>query len=145
LNIIIIVIYKIERFLIKECEKIKNSSDIYDRSLFKNKFKEIYNKNKYNFQINNNMLSNIITKWKKYQVSNIELLMWLNVLGGRSYNDISQYPVFPWIICDYKRDKIKESDFNTDKTLFRDLSLPLGMIPDNDKGERRDSYILNLK
>ena len=31
---------------------------------YKTKFKEIYNKNKYNFQINNNMLSNIITKWK---------------------------------------------------------------------------------
>ena len=28
-----------------------NSSDIYDRSLFKTKFKEIHNKNKYNLLI----------------------------------------------------------------------------------------------
>ena len=75
----------------------------------------------------------------------MELLMWLNILGGRSYNDISQYPVFPWIISDYKRDKIKENDLYSDKTLYRDLSLPLGMIPDNDNGERKNSYILNLK
>ena len=47
-----------------ECEKIMNSSDIYDRKLFKDKFKEHYNSKKYNFTINNNMLSNIITKWK---------------------------------------------------------------------------------
>ena len=33
--------------------------------LFKNKFKEIYNKNKYNFPFNNIILSDIITKWKK--------------------------------------------------------------------------------
>ena len=56
-------IYNREHFN-KECEKVMNSSDIYDRGLFKTKFKDIYNKNKYNFQINNNMLSNIITKWK---------------------------------------------------------------------------------
>ena len=106
---------------------------------------EIFDKISPHLKSNKLNVDNIITKWKKYQVSNIELLMWLNVFGGRSYNDISQYPVFPWIISDYKRDKIKESDLTSDKTLFRDLSLPLGMIPDNDKGERRDSYILNLK
>ena len=41
-----------------------NSSDIYDRTLFKSRFKDIYNEHKYNFQINKNILSNIITKWK---------------------------------------------------------------------------------
>ena len=38
-----------------------------------------------------------------------------------------------------------ENELYSDKTLYRDLSLPLGMIPDNDNGERRDSYILNFK
>ena len=41
-----------------------NKSNIYDRTLFKNKYKEIYNENKYKFPLNNNMLSNIIKKWK---------------------------------------------------------------------------------
>ena len=27
--------------------------------------------------------------------------MHLNTLAGRSYNDLMQYPVFPWIIADY--------------------------------------------
>lgn len=27
--------------------------------------------------------------------------MHLNTLAGRSYNDLMQYPVFPWIIANY--------------------------------------------
>jgi len=27
--------------------------------------------------------------------------MCLNTLAGRSYNDLMQYPVFPWVIADY--------------------------------------------
>ena len=106
---------------------------------------EIFDKISPHLKNNKLNIDTFITKWKKYQISNMELLMWLNIFGGRSYNDISQYPVIPWIISDYKREKVKESDLKSDKTLFRDLSLPLGMIPDNDKGERRDSYILNFK
>ena len=54
----------IKKILFLYCEDIINTSTIYDRTLFKNKFKDIYNENKYNFPLNNNMLSNIITKWK---------------------------------------------------------------------------------
>ena len=36
-----------------------NSSTIFDRSLLKDKFKEIYNKKSYKFPINNVFLSNI--------------------------------------------------------------------------------------
>ena len=28
--------------------------------------------------------------------------MWLNIFSNRSYNDISQYPVFPWILSSYE-------------------------------------------
>ena len=49
---------------ISECELIMNNSSIYDRNLFKTKFLEIYNKNKFNFPMNTNFLSNIITKWR---------------------------------------------------------------------------------
>ena len=52
-----------ETFIL-ECNNVMNSSTIFDRSLFKDKFKEIYNKNSYKFPINNVFLSNIITKWK---------------------------------------------------------------------------------
>ena len=28
--------------------------------------------------------------------------MWLNIISGRSYNDLSQYPIFPWTMVDQK-------------------------------------------
>ena len=49
---------------ITKCEEIMNSSTIFDRNLFKTKFKEIYNSYRYNFPISNNLLSNMITKWR---------------------------------------------------------------------------------
>lgn len=45
-----------------------NKTDIYDRNLFKNKFKEIYNQNQYNFTLNNDLLSNIINNWKRNSI-----------------------------------------------------------------------------
>ena len=41
-----------------------NSSEIFDRNLYKDEFKKLYNSQKLNFGIDNNFISNIITKWK---------------------------------------------------------------------------------
>ena len=51
---------------IAKCENIMNSSTIYDRHLFKESFKKLYNDPtiNYKFPLDNNFLSNIITKWK---------------------------------------------------------------------------------
>ena len=47
-------------------------------------------------------LSKIIKDWRKWKITNFEFLMWLNIFSNRSYNDISQYPVFPWILSSYE-------------------------------------------
>ena len=36
-----------------------------------------------------------------WKISNFEYLMSLNMLAGRSYNDLSQYPVLPWLLVDF--------------------------------------------
>lgn len=35
-------------------------------------------------------------KWQTREISNFEYLLKLNTIAGRSHNDITQYPVFPW-------------------------------------------------
>ena len=35
------------------------------------------------------------------EMSNFQYLMHLNTLAGRSYNDLMQYPIFPWVLADY--------------------------------------------
>lgn len=39
--------------------------------------------------------------FQRGEISNFEYLMCLNTLAGRSYNDLMQYPVFPWVVQDY--------------------------------------------
>eukprot|EP00049_Salpingoeca_infusionum_P016595 m.341280 g.341280 ORF g.341280 m.341280 type:complete len:3305 (+) comp16111_c0_seq3:237-10151(+) len=62
--------------------------------------------------------------WQRRELSNFEYLMALNTMAGRSFNDLNQYPVFPWIIADYT-----SATLNLDNpATFRDLSKPVGAI-----------------
>jgi hypothetical protein len=45
-------------------------------------------------------------------------------LSGRTYNDISQYPVFPWVISDYSSSTLDLDDPST----YRDLRKPIGAL-----------------
>ncbi|KAE8695387.1 Binding isoform 4 [Hibiscus syriacus] len=63
-------------------------------------------------------------RWKRRDITNFEYLMILNTLSGRTYNDLSQYPVFPWILADYSSEVL---DFKKSAT-FRDLSKPVGAL-----------------
>lgn len=60
--------------------------------------------------------------WQRGEISNFQYLMHLNTLAGRSYNDLMQYPVFPWILADYDSDRLDLSSPCT----FRDFSKPMG-------------------
>ncbi|KAF2311096.1 hypothetical protein GH714_019473 [Hevea brasiliensis] len=60
----------------------------------------------------------LMERWARWEISNFEYLMQLNTLAGRSYNDITQYPVFPWILSDYCSKKLDLSDPSS----YRDLS-----------------------
>ncbi|CAN0263256.1 unnamed protein product, partial [Discosporangium mesarthrocarpum] len=40
-------------------------------------------------------------RWQRGQVSNYEYLVFLNTVAGRTVNDLTQYPVFPWVLQDY--------------------------------------------
>jgi hypothetical protein len=64
----------------------------------------------------------VVQRWERGEISNFQYLMFLNSLAGRSYNDLMQYPVFPWILADYESEEL---DLNNPAT-FRDLSKPMG-------------------
>ncbi|XP_063360999.1 WD repeat and FYVE domain-containing protein 3 [Cydia amplana] len=66
--------------------------------------------------------TSVTQRWLRGEISNFQYLMHLNTLAGRSYNDLMQYPVFPWILADYDS---PELDLN-DPATFRDLTKPMG-------------------
>ena len=39
--------------------------------------------------------------WMNDRMSNFDYLICLNQASGRSFQDITQYPVFPWLFNDY--------------------------------------------
>ena len=43
--------------------------------------------------------SKLAELWRKRKISNFNYLMELNKIAGRTFNDIMQYPVFPWILA----------------------------------------------
>lgn len=48
-------------------------------------------------------------KWLKGEISNFEYLMRCNSYSGRSFHNLSQYPVFPWVLVYHKSvDEFKE-------------------------------------
>jgi hypothetical protein len=63
-------------------------------------------------------------RWCDGRMSNFEYLMQLNTFAGRSYNDLSQYPIFPWVLADYHSDEL---DLNN-RAIYRDLSKPMGAL-----------------
>ncbi|XP_055738249.1 neurobeachin-like [Salvelinus fontinalis] len=68
--------------------------------------------------------SNMTQRWQRREISNFEYLMFLNTVAGRSYNDLNQYPVFPWVLTNFESEEL-------DLTLpgnFRDLSKPIGAL-----------------
>ncbi|EFY94276.2 beige/BEACH domain protein [Metarhizium robertsii ARSEF 23] len=64
----------------------------------------------------------IVKRWQRGEVSNFHYLMMVNTMAGRTFNDLTQYPVFPWILADYTSEDLDLEDPAT----FRDLSKPMG-------------------
>ena len=63
-------------------------------------------------------------QWVNKEISTYDYLMYINLFSGRSFNDLSQYPIFPWILKDYESSNLNLQD----KESFRDLSKPIGAL-----------------
>ena len=60
--------------------------------------------------------SNYTELWSKGNISNFHYLMLLNKYGGRSFNDLNQYPIFPLII---------KNDYNISQTKADAIHYPI--------------------
>ena len=86
---------------------------------------------KKSYSINNKM-----EEWQNYSISTLEYLMWLNIYSGRSFNDLTQYPVFPWVLTNYEK---KSLNIGND---LRQLNLPMGMMEIYEKSiQRKETFI----
>ncbi|XP_047376057.1 lysosomal-trafficking regulator isoform X2 [Sciurus carolinensis] len=75
--------------------------------------------------------------WYTGQITNFEYLTHLNKHAGRSFNDLMQYPVFPFILADY----ISETLDLSDPSIYRNLSKPIAV----QYKEKEDRYVDTYK
>ena len=75
-------------------------------------------------------------QWIKGDISNFHYLMLVNTMAGRTFNDLTQYPVFPWVLADYTSDELDL----TNPRSFRDLTKPMGCQTPERQAEFRERY-----
>ncbi|KAL8570476.1 hypothetical protein ACOMHN_034511 [Nucella lapillus] len=63
-------------------------------------------------------------RWQSGVCTNYDYLLYLNSLADRSFSDLTQYPVMPWVIQDYTSPVL---DLENEAT-FRDLTKPIGAL-----------------
>ncbi|GMS90035.1 hypothetical protein PENTCL1PPCAC_12210, partial [Pristionchus entomophagus] len=80
--------------------------------------------------------SDMTERWQKREISNFDYLMFLNTVAGRSFNDLNQYPVFPWVLTNYSDEKLDLSVASN----FRDLSKPIGALSEARRKQFEERY-----
>ena len=103
----------------------------------KNKTKNII-KHKNNCKIIEikDILEQAMDKWSNGIIDTYSYLMILNTLSGRTYNDLAQYPVLPWILGNYSSDNVDLKEANT----FRDFNFPIYAQDEETRELLKDKY-----
>jgi WD40 repeat protein len=84
----------------------------------------------------NSLRAKITNQWVNGRMTNFEYIMHLNSFAGRTYNDLTQYPVFPWILSDYESEELDLDDPAT----YRDLSKPMGAQTEMRAAQYRERF-----
>ena len=139
---------------------LKDSKDSFDNVIGYQHNNIILDIRKSFFKKKEIYLSTKIDNWKKWKISNFEFIMWLNIYSNRSYNDLTQYPVFPWTLIDFDdplKKEIEPNDLNINSNnnknneqtelsdySYRDLSSPIGMLEIGELGEKRKENFISV-
>lgn len=76
-------------------------------------------------------------RWQNGSLSNYDYLLYINSLADRTFHDLTQYPVMPWILQDYTSTAI---DLN-DPSIYRDLSKSVGALELNRLERLKERYL----
>lgn len=81
-------------------------------------------------------LSSVMQMWRDGQLSNFEYLIQLNKMAGRSFNDLMQYPVFPFVLADYTSPKLDLSS----TSIYRNFEKPMAVQDKRNEQHYIDTY-----
>ncbi|KAL7420576.1 Beige protein-like 1 [Cryptotrichosporon argae] len=81
-------------------------------------------------------LESMTRRWQNREISNFAYLQLLNQHANRTPNDVTQYPVFPWVLSDYTSQLL---DLNNPAS-FRDLNYPMGALTETRREAAAERY-----
>ena len=164
------VIKEIKEIIQRRTLLINNSLEIFNKngkSFFFNFFSsknceniiEIlkkYCKCKFSIGEEKERIKNVVSLYKKGEITNYEYLLNLNKLSTRTFNDWSQYPVFPWIMTNIAKlvngDKInfqqnQEEEEAEEEQIndMRDMNYPISMQSSSKREIEIDKFIEDIK
>ena len=138
---------------------LKNGKSYFFNFFHSDYAKKVYRffdkiKSKFDFTFDGNLktynqkdIQNILNKFHNGKISNYMYILHLNKYASRTYCDLSQYPVFPWLIV--KREKIDQiisylesehNDYDEMKDQFRDMRYPISMQTEEKREEIIKKY-----
>ncbi|KEG10334.1 putative neurobeachin/beige protein [Trypanosoma grayi] len=95
------------------------------RDAFLAMLKEVLGTQRYDFYDHSQRgasIRSMLIRWAAGSVSTFDYLKFLNCVAGRTIIDFNQYPVYPWVLADYKSEEVA-LDLPAS---YRDFSLPMG-------------------
>ncbi|KAJ1521516.1 hypothetical protein ONE63_003179 [Megalurothrips usitatus] len=78
----------------------------------------------------------VTLQWQHGVLTNFEYLTYLNSLADRTFNDLTQYPVFPWVVSDYSSKTLQIDAFKT----YRNLQKPVGALNTDRLDKLKERY-----
>lgn len=92
--------------------------------------------NKFASVFNSTTANSATRKWMRGEISNFNYLMLVNTMAGRTFNDLTQYPVFPWVLSDYTSDELDLDDPRS----YRILGKSMGCQNTSRESDFRERY-----
>ena len=77
-------------------------------------------------------------KWENNEISTYQYLLYINKYSGRTYNDLNQYPIFPWIFLETNFEKTKGVPH------FRDMNYCIAAQSEKGKEKGKQNYIKSM-
>jgi len=87
-------------------------------------YKKLVDLNPLRLRPTESRLEDATRQWQMKLIDNFTYLEILNQEADRSRSDLTQYPVYPWVLSDYSSDTL---DLGNQQS-FRDLSKPIGAL-----------------
>ena len=123
-----------ERFIFQKMSlefNLKNGKSYYFNFLTKanyNSFKNILEERK--IKIYNKDISKLQLDYKKRKITTFQFLLKLNKYSSRTYNDVTQYPIIPWLLSDYNNISKKQISKDEIRLFKYPISLQTKMLRD---------------